>query len=453
LKEGIVSVTREITNLDNSAVRLTFTYKNEDLRAKYNEIVNNFAKEAHLKGFRKGKAPVSVLESKMGKALKEEALNTIIGKTVDDALKSEDFPEEALPLAYSPPEVEGEPVLDLSSDLVFSVKYDAAPVANITKWEGFEVEVNTAEVTEADVDLRLQEIREQNAIVIEKDDDDAAEKGDVVTVDYSELDESGGEISDTTREDFTFTLGSGHSVFKFDDELVGMKKGETRDIENTYPDDFEDTDLAGKTKKIRVTLTEVKQKSFPDDDELAQDYDEKFETIDDLRADIKESLETALTETLRKLKFKKIMEKIIESNPISIPESMIEQESYLRIRRMFGDNISEESAYKMAETLTDEKTREENSVNIKTFMITVQLMKDLNIEALPEDRELFYADMAEAKGKPFDEVKEDYINSMGGEDYLNKGIKQKKFTDILLEKNTVKTGKKVNLLDIITGIS
>jgi trigger factor len=444
-----VAVTQEITYLDNSAVRLTFTYKNEDLRAKYNEIVNGLAKELQIKGFRKGKAPISVLEKKLGKTLKQEALNTIIGKTVDDAIKSEDFPDKALPLAYSIPEVEGEPVLDLSGDLVFSVKHDIMPVFTVATWQGFEVEVDTAEVTEADIDRRLQEIREQNAIVIDKDDDASAEKDDIVTVDYCELTEDGTEIPGAKREDFTFTLGSGYNIFRFDDEITGMKKDETRDIVKTYPDDFEDGDLAGQTKKIRVTLTALKQQSFPDDDELAQDYDENFNTIGDLRANIASSLEKSLESSLMNLKVEKIMEKIIEENPLSLPESMIHREFAVQIQRLLGDRVPKETLDRLTPELIDAKSREQTEKKLKTFLITNKLITDLNIEALPEDIDLFYANMAESMEKPFDEVKKNYINSMGGEYYLIEEIKQKKFASLLLEKNTIKIGKKVNLLDII----
>ncbi|MDR0663790.1 MAG: trigger factor [Spirochaetaceae bacterium] len=448
-----MAVTQEITYLDNSAVRLTFTYNNEDLRAKYNEIVNNLAKDLQLKGFRKGKAPVSILESKMGKTLKQEVLNLIIGKTVEDAIKSDDFPEAALPLEYSMPEVEGEPVLDLSSDLVFSVKHDARPVVNVTKWEGFEVEVDTADVTQADIDRRLEEIREKNAIVMDKEDDDSAENGDIVTVDYHELEEDGGKIPDTEREDFTFTLGTGNNAFKFDDEIIGMKKDETRDIVKTYPGDFEDGDLASQTRRIRVSLKELKQRTIPDDDELAQDYDESFETIDDLKASIAKSLEASLALNLRNLKIQKILEKITEENPVAIPESMIQREFAMRIQQLLGDRVTEERAYELVPRLADEESRKKSIGRLRTHLITSKLMDDLNIEALPEDRDLFYTNMAEAKGKSFDEAKEEYINNMGGESYLDEEIKYKKFVDILLEKNTIIPGKKVDLVDIIKEIA
>jgi trigger factor len=444
-----VAVTQEITHLDNSAVRLTFTYKNEDLHAKYYEIVGGLAKDLQIKGFRKGKAPIPVLERKLGNALKEDVLNSIIGSTVNDAMKSEDFPKDASPLGYSEPEVEGKPELDLSGDLVFSVKYDVMPKITINKWEGFEVEADTAEVTDADVNRQLDEIREQNAIVMDKEDGEPAEKGDVVTLDYCELTEDGGEAPGTKREDFTFNLGSGHNTFKFDDEITGMKKDETRDIEKAYPEDFEDKDLAGKTIKLRVKITALKRRDIPGDDELAQDVDENFKTIDDLRASIRKNLEKGLELYIKNGKVGKIIEKIIEENPFSVPESMIKIEMASQIQRKLGRyNITGEQAYNIASRFENEEARVVAARSVQKILVTDKLKKDLNIEASDKDKELFYLDIANAKGKSVDEVKEEYIKDMGSEAYLAEEIEEKKLADILLEKNTVKTGKKVDLLDI-----
>jgi trigger factor len=446
-----VAVKQEITRLDNSAVKLTFTYENEDLRDKYNKVVGDFAKDLQIKGFRKGKAPISVLERKLGKALQEDVLNAIIGNTAQDALKSEDFPADAVPLPYSEPEVEGEPKLDLSSNLVFSVKYDVMPKVKINKCDGLEIEVETAEVTDADIERELEVIRERNAIVIDKDDGASAEKGDVVTVNYTELSESGEEIPNTKREDFTFTMGTGHNIFKFDDEITGMKKGETREIQKSYPEDFEDKDLAGKTKKIRVELTALKRKEFPADDELAQDVDERFKTIADLRQHIKEQLNGQLESGLRNLKTSKLFDKLIEQNPIDVPKSMIDMESGSMIRRMFGNyNISDDDLSEILKSAkNDDKRRAQADKNIRTSLIINQLISDLNIDISDNDIEEMYARISNETGLPLEKVREEY-DQKNRREYLVDEIKHNKAVSILLEKNTIKTGKKVNFVDIFS---
>ncbi|MDR2796327.1 MAG: trigger factor [Spirochaetaceae bacterium] len=444
-----MAVTQEITHLENSAVKLTFTYNNEELCAKYNTVVGDFAKDMQIKGFRKGKAPISVLERKLGKLLQEDALNSIIADTVNEAIKSEYFPKDALPLSYSDPKVEGEPKLDLSSELVFSVKYDVAPQVTVGQWEGLDVEVETAELTDADVERELNQIRERNAIVMDKEDDEAAENGDVVTVNYSELDEKGGEIPSSKREDFTFTLGSGHNFFKFDDEIIGMKKDETRDIQKTYPEDSDD-ELAGKTKQIRVTVTALKRREIPDDDELVQDIDESFQAIVDLKQYIRKNLERDLEERLERIKINRIIEKIVEQNPPSIPESMIAIEMFNSLRQAFGMfNIQNADTTRFAqEAMKDETRRLEAVKRIQASLVRDKLIQQLNIEVSEEELERNYENIAEESGTSFEEVKEKY--EMDGEvnEYLISDIKHDMLNKLLLEKNTIKPGRKVNLMDI-----
>jgi trigger factor len=445
-----VAVTREITHLENSAVKLTFTYNNEDLRAKYNEIVNGFAKDIQIRGFRKGKVPITVLERKLGKALKEDVLNNIIADTVKTAIEGEDFPKDAVPLQYSEPQVEGEPTLDLSGELVFFVKYDVMPQITIGQWEGLEVEVESIELTDADVERELNLIRERNAIVMDKEDDAAAEKDDVVTVNYSELSESGEEIPASRREDFTFILGSGHNIFKFDDEITGMKKGETRDIAKTYPEDFSDADLAGQTKRIRVTITSVKRRDIPDDDELAQDVDERFETIDDLKRSIRENLEKMLETQLKKIKVHRIIEKLLEQNPLPIPEAMIAVEIAASIRQTIGPakmrNV--DTGQLVQEAMKNEELRQGTTKKLQVMLIKQKLIELLNIEVSDEELEKNYETIAESSGNSLEVVEQRYEEDAEAKAFLVDDIKQTMLEDLLSEKNTSKAGKKMNLVDI-----
>jgi trigger factor len=422
-----VAVSREITHLDNSAVRLTFTYGAEELNAKYKEIVEGFAKDFQIKGFRKGKVPISVLERKLGKALKNEVLNAIISETITEALKDESFPDDALPLARVEPQVDGDPQLDLVNGLVFSFTYDVAPKAKVEKWEGLELEADTAEVTDEDVERELDDIRARNAIVKDKDDDAAAETGDVVTIDYCELSESGEEIPDTKREGVSLILGDPRNSFEYYGEIAGMKTGESRDIAE---------------KKLRVKLTGVKQQELPDDDELAQDVSESFKTIDDLKQHIREDLQQNLEARLRRIKLDKIFEKLAELNPTPIPESLIEQELNEFVMRHLYPYYNGGDMEALSEQLKPmrEDFRPIVVKNIHTQLIAIQLAKDLNIEVSDDE----IKERLEAIGK------NTFVTDGSEKDHLIAEIKQNKLFDILLAKNTIKAGKKVKFLDIFS---
>jgi trigger factor len=445
-----VAVTQEITHLDNSAVRLTFTYNNEDLRAKYNKIVNGFAKDLHVKGFRKGKAPIAVLERKLGKALQEDALNTIIADTVNETIKGDEFPKDAAPLPYSEPQVEGEPKLDLAGEFVFSVKYDVMPRITLGQYEGLEVEAETSEVTDADVEREVDAIRERNAIVMDKEDDAPAETGDVVTVNYIELSESGEEIPASKRKDFSFVLGSGHNPFKFDDEITGMKKDDTRDIQKTYPEDFNDAGLAGKTKRIHVELTSVKRRELPDEDELAQDVDEKYNTMADLKKGVRENMELLVENYLKKIKVLRIVEKIVEQNPPPVPESMMSVEILSSLRQAVGfDNMKTADTTRfLEEAMKNEELKRETVKKIRESLVRKELTAHLGIKVSDEELEEHYKSIAETSGKPLEDVRESYEKNEEAKAYLVHDIEQARVAELLLEKNTVKAGKKINFVDI-----
>lgn len=259
-----MTISKEITRLEHSAIKLTITVNKEDLKAEYDQIVADYRKTLQIPGFRKGKVPETVLERKFGDSLKAETLARILDRSVTEIFEDPTFPEADRPLPYSTPEVQDEPKLDLEADLVFSVVYDVLPQITLGTWQGLAVAIPDVKITDEDIHRELEVIRERNAIVFDKDDEAGAATGDVVTIQYSELSDTGEPIPGTERQDFVFTLGSGHTIYHLDDDMIGMKRGETRDIEKTYPEDFYDMDLAGKTKKIRVGLTALKEKDLPD---------------------------------------------------------------------------------------------------------------------------------------------------------------------------------------------
>jgi trigger factor len=404
--------------------------------------------------------PRDVLVRKFGDSLKQEALGRIIEKSVEETFKEESFPKEDRPLPYSQPQIQDELdlKLDFEKDLQFSLVYDVLPKATVGKWEGFEIEIPDVSVTEDDISRELENVRERNAVVLDKDDEETAAKNDVVTVNYCELDENGEAIAGTEREGFVFTLGSGPTYYKFEDEIFGMKKGETKDFEKTYPEDFENTELAGKTKKLRVTATALKLKRLPDlDDELAQDVDEKFNTLDDLKNSIRDRLAKNLDQRLKDIKNNKILECIMETAPTVIPESMIRLELDSRWRNMARRfNMDSEGLYNLMEkdgrssqALLDEW----RPVAVKALhsrLIVETLMQDLKLEASDEEADNEIKSIASRTGETEDDIREYYSKDEAME-FLKEEVKERKLFDMLFEKNTIKQGKLTSYVDFMSN--
>ncbi len=449
-------VSKEISRLERSAVKLTVTVGKTDVKAQYDELLNSYGKSIQIKGFRKGKVPRDVLERKFGDALKGEALGRIMEKSLEELFQAEDFAAADRPLPYSTPSVKDEPKLDLASDLTFTVEYDVFPAVKVGTWKGLEVEAPAAAVAAEDIDRELEQLRERNAVVIDKDDAGKVAKTDVVTVSYAELAEDGSVVPGGERQDYVFTVGSGQNVFKFDDEIVGMKKDETKTFDKTYGADFPDPEFAGKTKKLRVTVTALKEKKLPAlDDDLAQDISEKYKTLEDLKADVKSNLEKTLENKLRELKVNALLEKILETTTIDVPESMVRIEldsRWRQLARRFNANADQlmgilAASGKDYEGLMAE-WRPDVEKALKSRLVVENLMKELDVKVEDADLEKEFETMAASMSVGVDEIKKHYERD-DMKDYLREDIKERRLFDLVLAETKVKKGKKVKYLDLV----
>ena len=445
MKEKSLKLTKEFKNLEKSAVELTVTIAKEDVAAAYDATIKNYVKNAQIPGFRKGHVPANVLERKYGDAIKADALSDLIDKSFEEIFKEE---EKNRPLPYAQPTMDKAPEFDTTKDLVYTVKYDVFPSVEVKNFSGITIKEPQVTVTEEDLADELKSMQERNAMVIDKKDATVA-KDDIVTINYSEIDENGNEIADTKREDFIFTVGSGENIYKIDDEIIGMKKDETKEIKKTYKKDDENEDLAGKTKNIKVTVKAVKIRDLPAlDDDFAQDCNEKYKTLADMKADIKKNMETAKNRKIKEIKNNSLLEQLVEKNPFEIPASMLQAELDGRWRMMAQQfQTTPEQLEKMI--LASGQTREamleqwtgDSEKMLKSRIIVDALIKERNISVTPEEIEKRYEEIAEDGGMSVEEVKKHYQDARSKE-YLIDDTKENKLYDVLYGEVKVSKGDK-----------
>ncbi len=317
---------KSIKELENSSVALTVTVTADTIEEGYKAALNKYAATIQLKGFRKGKAPLSVMESKFGKDIREESTFNTIEEALKEALT--EVEDKYKPLPFSTPELQDEETLlpfKSNSDVTFTVKYDIMPVFETPAYTGLTVTAPKVELPEEAVTKELDKLRDQNAMVIDKDG--KAEKGDIVTIDYVELDEEGNEVAATARMDFIFTIGSGSNFYEIDDEITGMKVGDEKTITKTYAEDSNVEGYAGKTIKLNVALKALKFRDVPAlDDEFAQDVKDEYKSVDDLVKATRKKLEDALEAKLEQAKLEALTDELLKGTEISVPESMIDME-------------------------------------------------------------------------------------------------------------------------------
>ena len=427
-----MNVTKNIKKIEHSAVELTVTIPQADVAGEYRQLLAKYAKSVQIPGFRKGHVPTNILERKFGESLKGEAVADVIEKALGEIFEEEGFQQ---PLPYSQPSLKESPDLNIDKDLTFTVVYDVMPEVADINMDGIEVEVPSVTVGEAELKEELKAIQERNALVVDKKDDDAAAKDDIATINYCELDKDGKTVAGTEREDYVFTIGAGQTIFEIDDDVIGMKKGETKEVTKKYKKDHPNEELAGQTKKIKVTLTALK-------------------TLDDLKADIKKNLNSALENRLNEIKTTALIEKLVEKNPIDLPASMCEAELNSRWRMMARqfqttteqlEKIITSSGQTKDQMLSEWKPDVEKA--LKGRIIIEKLLKDKNITVADTEVEAEYEKIAENASISVEEVKKHYADAQSKE-YLVDDLKEQKLYKELFEKIKVKKGEKKAFADL-----
>ncbi len=443
-------IDQKIKKLEKSAIQLTLTIARDAAQQEYSGLLNKYVKDAVMPGFRRGKVPVPVLEKKFGEGLKAEALQTLVDKALHEVFET----IEEKPLSYSQPEIIDRNItLDLTKDFTFTLQYDTFPAFSLPNYKGIEVEEPQVTVTKKDEDTELEKIREQNALVIDKASGVVA-KDDTVTVNYVEVGTDGAEIESTRRQDFVFAVGSGYNYYKIDDEILGWKKDQEKVLNKDYPADFETSELAGTKKSLKVKVTAVKEKKLPDlDDDLAQDVNEAFKTLDDLRKSISERLNTTAQNQIRQKNLDAVLAKVASEAKIDLPESMILAEleqtwrsfaSQSRIRpEQLEQMLGHEGKHKM-----QDQWRPQAQDGLRKRLVMEKILEIEKIECTPEELDAEVVKQAEASKISLEEAK-DYFEKNGFLHYLEHDVRDRKLVDFLLGQSKIKKGKKLSYLDLM----
>ena len=456
-KDMPMNFTKEFTPIEKSRMKLSITVKQDEVQNRYALLTKKYAKQLQLPGFRKGKVPIKILEQKFGDTLRAETFDEVIQNVLEEVFESAD--KYSRPLPYSQPELDGTPDFKLDSDMAFTLLYDVLPKVEIAKTEGFTVSVPEVSVTDADIEKELTLIQERNALVIDCGEGDTVQNGTIVTINYVQLDDADAEIESSKRNDFVFTVGTGQFHYGVDDELIGMKKGEEKIITKTYPADHIDKALAGKTIKLKVSVTALKRKDLPAiDDDLAQDVSEKYKTLADLKADISKNLTRQVEDILERKKSDNLLKQMAEANPIELPESMVNAELEGRwavLAQRLGmspenlEKLTSDINGKLSKASAMADWRAEAELRLKTRIIVEKLIEDRGITASPEDVEAEYAAIAERTGASVEDVKKHYDGSPREKEYVIDDVKEKKLYAQLFEKSTVTQGEKLTVEQLL----
>ncbi|MGN0716653.1 trigger factor [Treponema berlinense] len=446
--------TKEITKLEHSAAKLTVTVAKEDVANGYKTTLGKYVKQVQIPGFRKGHVPASVLERKYGEQIKMEAAGDLIDSVLNEIFQDEKEISNR-PLPYAQPRMDEMPAFDTAKEFTFTVTYDVFPSVEVKDFNGISVKEPQVSVGDAEVEEELKGIQERNAAVIDKKEDEKAEKDNIVTIDIEEIGEDGKAVEGTKREGFTFTLGTAENVYKIDDDIIGMKANETKEITKKYAKTDADKNLAGTTKKYSVTVKQIKVRNLPAlDDDLAQDVSDKYKTLADLKADILKNLNIAKDRKIKEIKVNSLLEQLIEKNPIEIPASMLQAELNGRWGQMAQQfQTTPEDLERMVvasgqkkEDMLAQWTGDAEKM-LKSRIIVDSLLKSKNISVTPEEVEDAYQKLADSNGVSVEDVKKHYADPRAKEWFIDDVKEQKLYDDIFAQIKVAK-GDKTSFADL-----
>ena len=383
------------------------------------------AKYFKVPGFRNGKVPRNVVEKMYG----EECLyETVIEDNVDK-MYIEAVTENKLEVV-SRPELNVKEI-GKDKDFVFTVTVYVKPEATVKAYKGLEVKKFDTKVSKKDIDHEIEHQREHNARISTVEDRELKEK-DISTIDFEGF-VDGVAFEGGKGENFELTIGSGQFIPGFEDQLVGMKIGEEREINVKFPEEYHAENLAGKDAMFKVKLISIKEKILPElDDEFVKDVSE-FETLEEYKKDIEKKLKEQKESQAKADKENQAMDKLIENTEVVVPEAMIETEVNQMIEQ-FAGNLSYQG-------LTMEKYCEYMGTTLDAFKATLrpQAEKDVKLKlaleyvAKTEDVKVEEADI-DVKVK---ELAETYGNENADALLKNENVRNY-MREKLMQENTLK---------------
>ena len=374
---------------------LTFTISQEQIKPELDRVFNSVKKTLNVPGFRKGHLPRPVFNQKFGEeALYQDTLNALLPAAYEAAVKEAEI------------EVVAQPQFDVASmekgqDWTITAEVVTKPEVKIGEYKNLEVSVDVSkEVSDADVDARIERERNNLAELVLKED--KAANGDTVVIDFVGT-VDGVEFDGGKGDNFSLELGSGQFIPGFEDQLVGHAAGETVEVNVTFPEDYQATDLAGKDAKFVTTIHEVKEKEVPElDDELAKDIDEDVETLDELkekyRKELAESKEIAFDDAVESAALDLAVE---NAEIVELPEEMVHEEVHRSVNEFLGNmqrqGISPDMYFQITGTTQEDLHKQHEAdaeKRTKTNLVIEAVAKAEGFEASDEDIEAEIASLA-----------------------------------------------------------
>ena len=420
-----------VERVENEAT-LKITAPAAEVNAGYKKAVQKIADQANIPGFRKGKAPRAIIEMHYGKeAVKQEAFEIVANKAYSEALDQEKL------IPVSDPKVE-ESTFEEGKDMELTIKVTLKPEPELGEYKGLHVEKKEVEVTDEQVDAQIKDMMGRDAKMVVAEEGAVIEKGDFAIIDFAGT-VDGEPFSGGEGKGYPLEVGSNSFIPGFEDQLVGLTKGDSTDVEVTFPEDYFVKDLAGKEAIFKVNIQDVKRKELPElnDEYVASKTD--FKTVEELRANYKERMQKAAEANAKAEYEHELIDLAVANAKFSVPEIMIEDKisqmveemkMSLESRKMSLDMYMQYTGLDMAKIRENQRPVAEENVKTDLVLDAIAKAEDIQVDMADVDAEI--AAISAQHGAAPEEVKK-IIKGNGTMGLLLANILRRKAAHVVID--------------------
>ncbi len=425
----------KVENVKDKAneVKLEFTVEAEKFNEAIQTVYKKNAKYFNIPGFRKGKAPFKMVEKAYGiQIFYEDAFNEVATEAYTKGI--EDNKIEVV----SKPEIDIKQI-EAGKDLIFTAVVQTKPEVTLGKYKGIEIKKIEYNVSDEDVEHELSHAAEHNARIVTVEDR-TVENGDITVIDFEGF-VDGKAFEGGKAENHELEIGSGKFIPGFEEQIIGMKTDEEKDIKVTFPKEYPAKELAGKEATFKIKLHEIKKKELPEiNDEFAKDASE-FDTLEDWKKSIREKQEKANESKAKYEMEEEAIEAVCNDSKVDIPSGMIEtqidnMEQDVSSRLSYQGMKLDQYLQMVGKTRKEfrDEYKEQAEKQVKTNLVLEAVMKDSKIEVAEEEIEAKIKEMAEMYGQKEEEVK----NNPNLRKYIEESLKTEKTIHYIVDNAKIK---------------
>ena len=424
----------KIEKTDNTnELKLEFIIEAEKFENAMKDVYKKNAKYFTIPGFRRGKAPYNIVEKQYGKEIfYEDAFNEVVPPVYDEEIKNNNIE------AVSRPNIDIKQ-MEKGKDLIFTAVVQIKPEVELGKYKGIEIKKIEYNVSDKDIEDELNKMAEKNSRLVSVEDR-AVKKDDIAVIDFE------GFVDDKPfdggkAENYELTIGSNTFIPGFEDQIIGMKIGEEKEINVKFPDEYFSKDLSGKDAKFKVKLHEIKVKELPKiDDEFAKDVSE-FETLSELKNNIKEKFEKNNEEKQKSETEDEAIKAVCDNVNIDIPSGMIETEIDRMLEDMEGrlryQGIGLDQYLQIIGKTRDEMRKEYEETakeSVKSRLVLEKIAEKENI--VPEEKQI--KEKLDEFAKEYNRTEEELRENKELVDFIEKNLKLQNTIKFIVDNAKIK---------------